>query len=133
MDPSRLAAVPLFAALSGDDLAGLAGVAVEVEAADGQSLVTQREFGHALFVIESGTAEVRANGSLLRTLGPGDVFGEIAVLSSGWRTASVAATSPMRLIGLFKRDVWALEQHAPETVERLRELLAERTGRVALD
>jgi CRP-like cAMP-binding protein len=56
------------------------------------------------------------------------VFGEIAVLASGRRTATVVATSPMRLITLFKRDVWALEQAAPAAARRLRDLIAEREG-----
>jgi CRP/FNR family transcriptional regulator, cyclic AMP receptor protein len=60
------------------------------------------------------------------TLGPGDVFGEIAVMTSGRRTASVVATSPMRLIALFKRDGWELEQRSPKTAERLRSLAADR-------
>jgi cAMP-binding proteins - catabolite gene activator and regulatory subunit of cAMP-dependent protein kinases len=60
------------------------------------------------------------------TLGPGDVFGEFAVVASGRRTATVTATSPMRLIVLLKRDVWALERRDPAVAQRLRELVAER-------
>ena len=69
----------------------------------------------------------------LDALGPGQVFGEVAILSSGRRTASVVATSPMRLIGFFKRDVWALEQRAPEAAERLRTLVAERSAALEAD
>ena len=64
-----------------------------------------------------------ADGVAIATVGPGDVIGEIAVLASGRRTASVVATSPMQLITLFKRDVWALEQRAPDAARRLRELI----------
>jgi len=126
VETSRLAAIPLFAGLDEADLDTIAAVASEVEAVEGQSLATQGDFGYALYAVESGTAEVSANGSLLRTLGPGDVFGEIAVIASGRRTASVAATSPMRLIVLFNRDVWALEQQAPEAAARLQALVEER-------
>ncbi|HKV69393.1 MAG TPA: cyclic nucleotide-binding domain-containing protein [Gaiellales bacterium] len=63
------------------------------------------------------------------TLGPGDVFGEIAVIASGGRTATVVATSPMRLIALLKPDVWALERRSPATAEGLRALVAERRER----
>jgi CRP-like cAMP-binding protein len=126
METSRLAAIPLFGGLDEADLAAVAAAASEVEANKGESLATEGDIGHALYAIESGTAQVSSNGTALRTLGPGDVFGEIAVLASGRRTASVVATSPMRLIALFKPGVWALEKQAPEAAERLRALVAER-------
>ena len=126
LDPTRLGAIPLFAGLAEPELAAVAAVASEVEADEGQMLATQGDFGHALYAIETGTAEVRRDGALVRVLGPGDPFGEIAVIASGRRTASVVAASPMRLIALFKRDVWALERDAPETAQRLRALIAER-------
>jgi len=126
METARLAAIPLFVGLDDADLAAIASAASEVEVTEGQSLATEGDFGHALYAVESGTADVTADGRKLRTLGPGDVFGEIAVLASGRRTASVVATSPMRLIALFKPAVWALEQRAPQAAERLRALIAER-------
>jgi CPA1 family monovalent cation:H+ antiporter len=126
VETSRLAAIPVFAGLDDADLATIAEAAAEIDAADGQSLTIEGDFGYALYAIESGTAEVSVDGSPLRTLGPGDVFGEIAVIASGRRTASVVATSPMRLIVLFNRDVWALEQQAPEAAARLRALIGER-------
>ena len=54
------------------------------------------------------------------------MFGEIAVLASGRRTATIVAGSPMKLIAIFKRDVWALERRSPEAAERLRGLVADR-------
>jgi len=125
VETSRLAAIPLFAGLDEADLAEVADSASEVEASAGQTVASEHDFGHALYAIESGTAEVSADGSKLGTLGPGDVFGEIAVVSSGRRTASVIATSHMRLIVLFKRDVWALERRCPEAAERLHALVTE--------
>jgi CPA1 family monovalent cation:H+ antiporter len=123
VEPSRLAGIPLFAGLAETELATIAAAASEVEVAEGQLVATEGDFGHALYAIESGTAEVRSEGALLRTLGPGDPFGEIAVIASGRRTASVVTTSPMRLIALFKRDVWALERQTPELAKRLRAVL----------
>ena len=129
MDGSRLsAAIPLVAGLTDRELATVASAASEVSAEEGQSLAAEGDFGHALYVIESGTATVTADGEPLRELGTGDVFGEIAVLASGRRTSSVVATSPMRLIVLFKRDVWALERSAPTAAERLLTLIASRQG-----
>ena len=126
MDSDRLAAISLFADLSSDDRERIAAKASEKVAGIGDVLASQGDFGYALYAIESGTAEVSVDGRLLRVLGPGDVFGEIAVLASGRRTASVVATSPLRLIALFNRDVWALEREAPGAAERLRALIAER-------
>lgn len=126
MDIARLAAIPLFSALEPAQLEALAQVATEVEATPGQEVATQGDFGHALYAIESGTAETSRDGQAVGTLGPGDVFGEVAVLQAGRRTATVVAVSELKLIAIFKRDVWVLEQRSPETGERLRRLLADR-------
>ncbi|HZQ15897.1 MAG TPA: cyclic nucleotide-binding domain-containing protein [Gaiellaceae bacterium] len=126
MEADRLKTIPFFAALSDDDREAVAEAAFEVEAAAGDTLATEGDFGYALYAIESGAADVSVDGAHLRTLGPGDVFGEIAVLASGRRTATVVASEPLRLIALFKRDVWALEQRNPDAAARLRALVAER-------
>ena len=128
MEASRLAAIPLFSKLNETDLAVAAGAATEQEVAAGEEIVTEGDFGYALYAIESGDAEVTVDGGRIATLGPGDIFGEMAVLVSGRRTATVNATSQMLLIALFKRDVWALERQAPETATRLRALIEERRG-----
>ena len=149
MDRSRVAAVEFFVGLPESDLAAVADMAFEVELASGQSLTTEGGHGHSLFAIEAGTADVVIDNATVQTLGAGDVVGEIAVLAAppdpfappevaegGRRTASVIATSPMRLIALFKRDVWTLEQRAPVAAQRLRAKLAERQialERLALD
>jgi CRP-like cAMP-binding protein len=89
-------------------------------------VTAEGEFGHCLFAIEEGTADVLREGEKLRSLGPGDVVGEIAVLAAGRRSATVVATSPMRLLTFFKRDVWSLERSAPDAALRLSELLRTR-------
>jgi hypothetical protein len=97
MDSARIAAIPFFADLPEDELAAVASVAFEVEIASGQALAS-----------------------------PPDPFAPPEVAEGGLRTASVVATSPMRLIGLFKRDVWALDRRAPAANQRLRAMLEER-------
>lgn len=116
----------MFSGLPEAELAAIADAASEFEVGQGEEVATEGDFGHAMYAIESGTAEVRLDGKPPGKLGPGDVFGEIAAISSGRRTASVVATSPMRLIALFKRDLWALERSAPEATERFRALISER-------
>ena len=58
----------------------------------------------------------------------GSIVGEAAVLASGRRTASVVATSALKAIALFKRDVWRLEREAPEAARRLRAAFDERVA-----
>jgi CRP-like cAMP-binding protein len=125
VENSRIAAIPIFADLTDADIALIAAAAREVEVDEGKALAVEGELGHAMFAIETGAAEVSVDGERRGTLGPGDVFGEIALVASAHRTASVVATSPMRLIALFKRDVWALEQRSPEAADRLCALAAE--------
>ena len=62
-------------------------------------------------------------------LGPGDFFGEIGLLVTGKRTASVVATSPLRVIALFDRDVRELQRELPELDGQLRAALADRFRR----
>jgi CRP-like cAMP-binding protein len=126
VESSRLAGIPVFSGLPEAELAAIADAASEFKVGQGEEVATEGDFGHAMYAIESGTAEVRLDGKPPGKLGPGDVFGEIAAISSGRRTASVVATSPMRLIALFKRDLWALERSAPEATERFRALISER-------
>jgi CRP/FNR family transcriptional regulator, cyclic AMP receptor protein len=123
MDTARIAAIPLFAGLSEAELNTLAEAVSELELVEGSTLTAEGEFGHALFAVEAGTADVFTDGQPVGTVGPGDVVGEIAVVASGRRTATVVATSPMRLIAFFKRDVWAIERSSPEVAERLRGLM----------
>ena len=144
METLRLAAIRFFAGLPEDELVAVASMASEAEIPPGQLLAAEGRIGYSLYAIESGTADVVINGETVGTIGAGDVVGEIAVLISppdwsappevaigGLRTASVVATSPMRLIMLFKRDVWALDQRAPVMTQRLRALLDERRAQDA--
>ena len=128
MERARLEAFPTLHGLEPDQLDAIAAVASELEVEAGREVATEGDFGHALFVVERGTAEVSRGGEVVRTLGPGDIFGEVAVLTSGRRTATVVATSPMTLIAIFKRDIWSLERRSPEAAQRLRGLVA---GRLA--
>jgi CRP-like cAMP-binding protein len=140
MDSSRVAAIPFFADLPEDELAVVASVAFEVEIASGQALASEGRIGHPPVAIESDEV---MEGATVRTIGA-DVVREVAVLASppdpfaapevaegGLRTASVVATSPMRLIGLFKRDVRELYGRAPVATQRLRAVLDERRAQDA--
>lgn len=123
MERVELAANPFFAGLPDHELEAVARVATPMEIAAGGALTTEGEFGHALYIVQSGAAEVKRNGAPVASIGPGDVVGEIAVLVSGRRTASIIATAPLTVVALFKRDVWHLEQDAPEAARRVQAAL----------
>ncbi len=144
MERGRVAGIPFFADLPEDVLAAVAGAASELEIDSGQTLTAEGHIGHSLFAIESGTADVVIEGAKVGTIEAGDVIGEIAVFASppdpyappevaegGLRTASVVATSPMRVIALFKRDVWAMDRRAPGVTQRLRALVEEHRAKDA--
>jgi CRP-like cAMP-binding protein len=125
MEPHEVAEHAFLRDLPQGELEAVARAASPREFATGERLMTQGDFGHCLFLVTTGTADVSVDGQLVRTVGPGEAVGEVAVLSSGRRTASVVATSPLHAIGLFKRDVWALDRDAPEAALRLRAALGE--------
>ncbi len=122
VDAVELRAVALFGSLDDQELESLASCAELVEIpSEGVDLTRQGDFGHAVFAVVGGTADVTVDGSPVRQLGRGDVFGEIAVLSSGRRTATVTSTSPMRLVSVFKRDLWRFADANPGFDDALRQ------------
>jgi CRP-like cAMP-binding protein len=112
MNAADLATLPLFGGMSGEQLGQIATSCEELEIEEGTVLLREGDFGHAVFAIRSGTADVVHDGAVVNTLGPGDYFGEIAVMSGGRRSASVVATSPLRLVTIFNREIWRLEREA---------------------
>jgi CRP/FNR family cyclic AMP-dependent transcriptional regulator len=122
----QLDSIPLFAGLTLDQRATVAEACTEITVEAGTTLVKEGDFGHGAFAITAGSAEVVQDGDVLRTLGPGDMFGEIAVLSSGRRTATVVATTDMTLITVLNRELWRIERECPEIADALRATIAER-------
>ena len=96
MDAAGIGAIAVFADLDEDQLNCVAGACRDMDVTEGTTLTEQGEFGYAMFAVKQGTADVFKDGELIRTLGPGDVFGEIAVLFGGVRTATVVAKTPMK-------------------------------------
>jgi CRP-like cAMP-binding protein len=127
VDRSRVEPLSALEGVPEEELDAVARVATEREFAEGETLMSEGDFGHSLFLVEEGTADVLVDEAKVGDVGPGDVVGEVAVLASGRRIASVVATSPVRTIALFKRDVWALENEAPEASRRLRAAIEKHT------
>jgi cAMP-dependent protein kinase regulator/CRP/FNR family cyclic AMP-dependent transcriptional regulator/cGMP-dependent protein kinase 2 len=127
----RLQAVPLFSTLSGDDLDVLGGRFEEREVKSGTHLTSEGASGYTFFVIENGTVEVARDGRVVNTLGPGDFFGETAIVSGERRNATVTATSDVELLALFGTEFRILERDWPGVAERIAETIAQRTAALA--
>ena len=132
MEPSRIAAFEPFAELPPAELDELAAVMTEVEVEAGAPVVTHGDFGYVLYAIEAGEADVVIDGEVTgRMLGPGDTFGEIALLVTGRRTATIVARTDMRLLSLFDQDFRRVRDRVPELDRSLRRLGGERLRPVA--
>ena len=92
--------IPLFAGLEPRELERLGGSFKERIFNAGDTVASEGEGGAGFFVIESGEAVVSAGGEELRRLGPGDYFGDIALIDMGARTASILAESDLHCYGL---------------------------------
>jgi CRP-like cAMP-binding protein len=126
MDQRDVASIPLFAGLSKDDQKVIAQYADQVDVKAGTKLAQEGRFAYEFFAIEDGTAEVTREGAVLATLGPGDFFGEIGLLSADRRVASVTATSPMRLVVLTGAQLRAIESRMAPVAQRIRAAMTER-------
>jgi voltage-gated potassium channel len=129
MDPGRLKSIPLFAELSEAEREKVSRWADEVEVPEGKHLVDEGKFAYEFFVIEEGTAAVRHGDEVVAELGPGDFFGEIALIESVRRTASVVATSPMRAVVMFGRDFRSMETEMPAVADRIKRAVEDRKGK----
>jgi CRP/FNR family transcriptional regulator, cyclic AMP receptor protein len=130
VDTSRFAAFPVLADLPEAELDELATAVSEVAAEAGARVVTVDDYGTAIYFIEQGEADVLADGDeATETLGPGDTFGEIALLLTGERSATVVARTPMKLLSLSGQDFQRIRTGVPELERSLRRLGAERASR----
>ena len=123
MDTDHLKTIPLFSSLSDKALNTVSVFATETSVSTGKRLVHEGDYSYDLIVIESGTADVIKDGKIIGSLGPGDVFGEMGMLSGGRRMADVVATSSMRLITLSKSD---LRRISTEVNDQLQALVEQR-------
>src|SRR5579859_1842356 len=92
--------VPLFASLDHKDLESVANSMVERRFKAGDTLTEQGSSGVGFFVIQEGTADVAVDGQAKGSIGPGDYYGEIALLTDSMRTATLTATSDMLTYGM---------------------------------
>lgn len=128
MDVSLLKTIPLFAEVPDEQLRKIAPFAETDEFAEGQVVVKEGGYSNHFFAIEEGTATVERDGEQIGDLGPGDVFGEQGLLEKQERSATVTATSRLRVIKIEHWELSRMRKTMPEVVEELQRKVEERNG-----
>jgi CRP/FNR family cyclic AMP-dependent transcriptional regulator len=125
-----LKATPLLAELDRHELEEVGRLADEVDIPAGRVLMKEGETGQEFFVIIDGNVRIDRGGTTVRTLGPGDHFGEVALLSEGPRTATATAETPLRLLVLAHREFHSLMAQFPSIQTSVLSCLATRLRRL---
>ncbi len=126
MDAIQLKRIPLFEDVPDEDLKVITTFATSDEVAEGTRVVKEGDFANHFMAIEEGTAEVVKDGTVVKELGPGDIFGEMGLLEKEKRSASVVATSRLRLIKIEHWELQRLKKVLPQIYQRIEDLAAER-------
>ena len=121
--------VPLFEGLSGRDLQKIAHSVAEVETPAGTKLATLGEAGKEMFIIVEGEALVTTQPGRTSYLRSGDFFGEMSLLDGDPRSATVEATTPIRLLVLDRHAFWQLLDETPSLVHKIMHTLSQRLRR----
>jgi CRP-like cAMP-binding protein len=126
LDADRILAQPLFSSLTRTEAEEFVPFCAARHLEPDDVVFSQGGLAVAFFVIESGEAEAVADGSPLRTMGPGDWFGEIAVVEHSQRTATVVATTPLTVIAMTAFEFRRLEAEHPGTAATITEKMRQR-------
>jgi CRP-like cAMP-binding protein len=118
--------VPLFSKLSKKELEDVAHIADELDLPAGKMMAEEGDRGREFFVLLEGQADVTKGDRTINTMREGDFFGEIALVTKMPRTASVTATSDVRVLVITERDFAALLKRSPDVGRGVAEALAER-------
>ncbi len=125
----ELESIPLFTSLLASERAELADWFEARDVPVGVQLVGEGATGNSFFVILDGAVAVTTAGNEVGRLGPGDFFGEIALINVGRRSASVRTTAPSRVLVMFAPDFQHLRQRFPDIAAKLESGMRERLAR----
>ena len=115
----RLSNIELFSELTNKEIKKVASYMTTIDVREGRDLTVQGTVGREFMIIAEGEASVRRNGRLIATLGPGDFFGELAVIAGVPRTATVTAESPMVVEALNRREFSSLLDESPKLSRKI--------------
>jgi CRP/FNR family transcriptional regulator, cyclic AMP receptor protein len=127
VDPKKLTKVPLFAGLSKKERERVARWADEIDEPTGFHMIDEGRFAYEFFVLLEGTVEVRREDKHLSDLGPGDFFGEVALVEHDRRTATVTATTPVHAIVMLARDFDEMRAEMREVADQIEAAVRERS------
>ena len=120
-----LAGIPLFGTLQAEQLDAIASWFELEDVSSGVKLTGEGATGYSFYILRAGAATVSIDGVDVRTLTPGDFFGELALLGDGRRTATVTTDSPSQVLVLFGTEFRRLQQDYPEIFARIESGLRE--------
>ena len=120
--------VPLFSHCSKKELGLVAQIADEIDLPEGKTLIREGDRGREFFVLVEGSADVRRRNRKVNTLGSGDFFGEIALVSQQPRTATVTTSSPVRALVVTEQSFRSLLDRAPDVQRKVLQALADRVA-----
>jgi voltage-gated potassium channel len=120
-----LAGIPLFDTLEANVRAAIAPWFELEDVSPGMKLTGEGASGYSFYVLRDGAATVTIDGIEVRALGPGDYFGELALLGEGRRSATVTTAAPSRVLVLFGTEFRQLQQEYPEIASRIESGLRE--------
>jgi len=126
VDVGTLKNTPLFADVDDEQLKKVATFATMESAVEGKTIIREGGYSNDFYIIESGNVKIEREGDQVAELGPGDVFGEQGLLEKQARSATVTATSDVRLIKIEHWELSRMKQSMPEVVEQLREKVQQR-------
>ena len=127
-----LKGVPLFAGCSKSELQRIAALADALDLAEGATLIREGERGREFIVVAEGSVRVTRGGKTLNELGSGDFIGEIALVADVPRTATVTATSPVRLLVVTDRAFRSVLEQMPSIATKVLQSLGERMNADAI-
>jgi CRP/FNR family cyclic AMP-dependent transcriptional regulator len=119
MDVAALGSIPLFEGLTPDELERIAGWFEPVDVPQGWSLLNQGSYPEGFFVVLEGQVTVERDGVAIATIGPGDFFGEIALLEDDRRTATVTTASRVRAAMMASADFFEMCAEVPTVSDRI--------------
>lgn len=118
--------VPLFWGVSDADLSMVASIVDEIQVPAGKTLIKEGDYGRELFIILDGEAKISLGRRTIRTVGRGEVIGELALLDQGPRSATVTAQTPLRIYVVEARAFESLLGKAPKVAIKIMKGLAGR-------